>query len=209
MRKLLLAMGTLAACGEAPVVATAPVEAPSPAEPASIVAPAPVPAMSTSADGLVNGAIAPDFDLAVVGGTDRWRLYDHVAADGHGTAGAAIVAFTASWCGPCRESLPTLASLAAEHPDLAIVVLSIDDLEAERLKERKAMDDAGVSAPLLAGDEATLTAWLGTSRHIPRFIFLNHIAEVMVQDRGFGDKVRPMMPKQANYALSHPEFVQR
>lgn len=179
---------------------------PPPAAPAAAPAkPAPV----AGADGLVNGMDAPDFDLAVVGGTTTWRLYDHVAPDGHGTSNAAIIAFTASWCGPCRESLPTLATLQAENPDIVIAVLSIDDAEIDRLKEQKNLDAAGLTAPLLVADAATRQAWLGDDVHIPRFLFLNHIAEVMVQDKGFGNKVRPMMPKQLKYALTHPEHVDR
>ncbi len=177
-----------------------------PVEVASVPIPAPAKA---GPDGLTNGDILADFTLPRVKGEGTWRLYDYVSPTGTGTHQAALIAFTASWCGPCRASLPTLAELENEHPDLAIVVLSIDDKETERLIEQKAMDDAGLKAPLLVADQTTQQAILGDSRNIPRFLFVNKVGELLVQDRGFGEKVRPMMPKQANYALSHPDYIAR
>lgn len=200
MRLFVVLVWSLAACGSPDPGAIAP-------DPSGPVVATPAP--TASADGLVNGMTAPDFDLAVVGQPGTWRLHDHVAPDGHGAASAAIIAFTASWCGPCRESLPTLAALQAEHPEIVIAVLSIDDAASDRQKEQINLDAAGLTAPLLVADEATRQAWLGDNRHIPRFLFLNHVAEVIVQDRGFGDKVRPMMPKQLAFAIAHPEYVAR
>jgi thiol-disulfide isomerase/thioredoxin len=203
---------SLAACD---VHETAPPAAETPAAsstPIAVPAPAPAPPAAPPVDpgvGLGNGATAPDFDLAIHGGSGTWRLYDHVAPDATGTSSAAIVSFSASWCGPCRASLPTLAEIAAANPGLTIVIVSIDANDADREKERAAVASAGLSAPVLSADSSTRRAWLGSEEHIPRFFFLNKIAEVMVQDRGFGDKVRPMMPKQVAYILAHPEYVQR
>jgi thiol-disulfide isomerase/thioredoxin len=190
----------------APVAEAAPAASP-PATPTAIARPTPA---AAAGDGLVNGATAPDFDLPVVGGTGTWKLSDHVAADGHGSANGAIVSFSASWCGPCRASLPTLAEIATAHPDLVIVLLNIDEQESGRQKELVAMKDAGLTTGVLVvADRDTQRAWLGEQLHIPRFFVLNKVAEVMVQDRGFGDKVRPMLPKQVNYAIAHPAYTAR
>lgn len=215
---MLLFVSWLFACDSAPAeVAAVPLAAapdvPAAAVPAataatvtSVVAPA---AVRAGPGGLSNGDVLVDFALPRVRGEGAWRLYDHVAPGGTGSHQAVLIAFTASWCGPCRQSLPTLAELEKEHPDLAVVVLSIDDKETERQIEQKAMDEAGLTAPLLVADQDTQQAILGDSRNIPRFLFLNKVAELMVQDRGFGEKVRPMMPKQANYTLSHPDYTAR
>jgi thiol-disulfide isomerase/thioredoxin len=81
------------------------------------------------------------------------------------TKGKVLVALWASWCGPCRAEVPTLAQIAQERDDLSLVVIAMDD-EPERVRE--ARGDVGgtwvlASRPAVrrAFQSATLpSAWL-------------------------------------------------
>ena len=63
-----------------------------------------------------------------------------VAMDQHGNshgwlpeAGAiTLVDFAASWCGPCRETLPKLQRFAESHPEVRVLVISVDEQKEGR-----------------------------------------------------------------------------
>ncbi len=40
-----------------------------------------------------------------------------------------LVDFFASWCGPCRMLRPVIDEIAAEHPEIKVVSVNIDDAE--------------------------------------------------------------------------------
>lgn len=50
---------------------------------------------------------------------------------GHAWKGASgrltVLDFAASWCAPCRKSLPRLERLAKERPELRVLVVSVDE----------------------------------------------------------------------------------
>ena len=76
------------------------------------------------------------------------------AADQHGNvhrwtaeAGAVtIVDFAASWCGPCRQTLPKLQAFADEHPEVRVLVISVDEKEAGR---DALVHELGLTVPVL------------------------------------------------------------
>ncbi|MDO6804851.1 TlpA disulfide reductase family protein, partial [Wenyingzhuangia sp. 1_MG-2023] len=54
--------------------------------------------------------------------------------------------FWASWCGPCRKSLPQLAHLQQQLSDQAFVVLGVN-LDDDPALGRRFLDELGVSFP--------------------------------------------------------------
>jgi thiol-disulfide isomerase/thioredoxin len=159
---------------------------------------------------LANGAYAPQ-----VAGTDArdgsaFALSEFLGDSRVHPTKAAIVSFSASWCGPCRASLPQLAELKSQHGDeLLVLIVSIDEGTAGLRAEVRAVEEAGLDAPIILADEALQRAWLGDTRNIPHLFIVNQVGEVLVQDRGYGSNVQRVLPRQLGYALSHPEYVER
>ncbi|MCB9682110.1 MAG: TlpA family protein disulfide reductase [Alphaproteobacteria bacterium] len=179
-------------------VAPTPTPAPVPASAPS----APTPKAATTPTGVVSGTAAPALDLPLLEGEGRFRL-DPVPPEGPpADRGAVMLAFMASWCGPCAASLPTLAALQASKPDLQIVPVVVDEDARGQQAELHKVRAAGLTGPVLAADNATVVQWTGANRSVPRFVFIGRDGMIVAQDRGFGDNVRGMMPRQADRTLA-------
>ena len=201
------------AAAPAAASAAAPATAPLPVSqrPLPTITALPDPAsIGDSPKGLINGDFAPELDhLDLVSG-ERFRLSRYVGPKAEEPRKAAIVSFTASWCGPCKASLPYLKEMERKFaPDLEVVLVTMDTDSKGREKELSQLRASGLQAPLLQPDHHTLRAWLGKRRNIPHLYIINAVGEILVQDRGFGKKVRKVLPWQINYAVTHPDYVVR
>lgn len=57
-----------------------------------------------------------------------------------------IVDFAASWCGPCRDTLPKLQAFADARPEVRVLVISVDESPAGR---NSLVAELGLEVPVL------------------------------------------------------------
>lgn len=91
-----------------------------------------------------NGEIAPGFSLPMLGGGPERSL-----AKSHGKV--RYLDFWASWCAPCRVSIPAMVDLQAElgGPDFEILAVNVDKRpeDALRFLERYPVNYVNLSDP--------------------------------------------------------------
>ena len=97
-----------------------------------------------------------------------------------------IVDFWATWCGPCRASMPQLNGLSERFRDQGLVVLglSVDDLEPASV--RKYAERLGVKFRLGMADDRALELY-GPIRSIPTTIFINRRGHLIRRVVGYID----------------------
>lgn len=89
------------------------------------------------------GHTAPDFEAL----TEEDQPFNLESTRGK----PVILAFWASWCGPCRQELPALSKYAAEHPEVQIFAVNVD---RERQKAAQFMARSPFSLPILWDNQA-------------------------------------------------------
>ena len=150
--------------------------------------------------GVVTGQRAPALDLERLDEAGRWRLADLTVPDA--PPQGVLVSFMASWCGPCAASLPTLAALEHDNPGLTIVTIATDNNAAGQSAELHKVRAAGIQGPVLAGEPQTNAQWVGTGGSVPRYVFVSRNGDIIAQDKGFGDNVKGLMPRQVARMLA-------
>ncbi len=72
------------------------------------------------------GSPAPRFGLTMFDGS-RFDLTRHISEDGR----PVVVNLWASWCAPCRKEIPTISEWAIAHPEVYVIGVAVEDVEAD------------------------------------------------------------------------------
>jgi len=97
-----------------------------------------------------------------------------------------VLDFWATWCGPCRASLPHLNEVQGRFAGQGLVVvgISVDDTEPQVV--RHFVDRLGLKFRMAMADERVLDLY-GPIRTIPTTFFINRRGEVVRRVVGYID----------------------
>lgn len=92
------------------------------------------------------GKPAPEFEVVLIEG-GSFDLSTHFETDRR----PLVLNLWASWCVPCREEIPEISAFSREHPDIKVLGVAVEDVEADSIAFAR---DIGAEYDLALGDGA-------------------------------------------------------
>lgn len=95
-----------------------------------------------------------------------------------------VLDFAASWCAPCRHTLPRLEAYAAAHLELPVLVVSVD----EKVEGRdRLVESLGLRLPVLWDEEHAIAEHYEPEA-LPTTLVLDREGEVVFRSRGSSER---------------------
>jgi thiol-disulfide isomerase/thioredoxin/outer membrane lipoprotein-sorting protein len=133
------------------------------------------------------GKPAPAFEVKSMGG----ETINLAALNGK----PVLLDFWATWCPPCRRSMPVLEKIAMEFKDSDLVILGVDSGEDREVVERFLKKNPFGYPAVLSGESGILESYGVTA--YPTFILIGRDGKIIANDVGFSgeDQLRQMIDK--------------
>jgi len=103
-----------------------------------------------------------------------------------------LLDFWATWCGPCKRSMPITEKLHEDYKGKGLVILGIDVGENRDIVE-KFMATAPFGYPVIMGDEAGMTSAYGVNL-FPTFVLIGADGKVVSHQFGFNESALKGIP---------------
>jgi thiol-disulfide isomerase/thioredoxin len=114
-----------------------------------------------------------------------WTKFDSTTEKLKDYRGKVVVLdFWATYCPPCIEEIPHLASLQSQHKDLQVIGLHVGD-DGDKLKVPEFADKLKINYTLAYPDNELMFALLGTDTAIPQTIVFDKNGKMLTKIVGF------------------------
>ena len=180
----LLGLAVLAGCGQ-----PAPVSKPARAQPAAVAVALARPEL---------GRPAPGFTLDRHGG-GQVTLAQHQGRE------VVLLDFWASWCGPCRMSLPVLAEVAAVFREKGVILYAVNQREDDA-KIAAFLRSSGLRLNVLLDRRAEVGASYGV-HGIPHCVVVGRDGVVKAVHVGYSPLLKEDLTREVAAALAGPELA--
>jgi thiol-disulfide isomerase/thioredoxin len=143
----------------------------------------------------LTGKAAPAFEIRGLDG----KTYASTALRGK----TVLLDFWATWCVPCRQSMPSVEKIYAEYKDRGLVALAVNVEEAGEVVEAFVKKTPFAYPVALSGESGIVDAYKVTA--YPTFVLIGPDGKVIAHEIGFGGEqmLRKMIGK-APFAPSEP-----
>jgi thiol-disulfide isomerase/thioredoxin len=143
-------------------------------------------------NGQLIGAVAPDFELQTLDGSNL-KLSSLRGK-------AVLLNFWATWCGPCKIEMPWFVELQKQYGSegFQIIGVAMDDASTEDIASFT--KQIGVNYPILLGKEAVGLSYGGVNV-LPTTFFLDRNGKVIARE--FGLQSRSVFVDHIKNALAH------
>jgi cytochrome c biogenesis protein CcmG/thiol:disulfide interchange protein DsbE len=124
------------------------------------------------------GETAPDVTVHTVDGKS-YRMTDLKGRP-------VIIDFWATWCAPCKSSMPHLSAIQSRYKNRGLVVLGLSTDDDDPRVVRRFADRLGVTFSLATSDDQVLDAF-GPIRGLPTTVYISRTGEIVRRVTGYID----------------------